>query len=1024
MRELLLLSSILLISTFLGVTISASEADPWSGTPLGSWVEFERNRGVSDSAERVRATVVFWSTSGKVEINARRIENRSWAEPPEQGIDLDKYGFVQEGDSVQGNEEIAGNRIPCTIYTYIRKARKKSPDDQNATGENSSERLVYWVASTIPVPARTISLNRASLNIPIGIVRCEWTSDDTIAGTRISSRITALAQSSRIGSETLECFAEDLQSSERDGDGPWENAGSWNRLLCEQVPGHVVSLSTKVRPFGEPAQTYKVTAFYRSGAIEPEAALRKLAAIPAAERPLIPSPDWSGMRAGSWCYSINLESPAYGQERASLLKRQVIEVRPDGSWIESIQNELDRQSDGYRLVEPPATDELAQPLAHPTWPPQHEKSILVRTGERTIDWEGDKLACEWALYRDPGGNRWGRDIRLYRPLKGPLREQLDKANHLWLTRIIKQRSGGEGEGRQDRVKSFSTPVTIDGKVQYGVLIEQVELGAAKGDNTSLALVSSRAPGGILATYEKRVRYGSSQQWKVLVAFGSLEDPLPAKVDGHAILAVAALGPVPFTNNIFTGQPIGTEVVYKVTARIGTQEGESRLSERVEGGTWLGIPLVRSYRLADGMRMHLETRLPQVSMDAAPQLAAGESREEQLNIGGQLIDCVHSTWSGNIGAEKWTLERWSGDQKLAPYRETAFGSVRMAVPAGTLKESIRIDCGNFVLMVERAIKKLDEPITAAGSVWSCAVEDWSLHTTGGVNITQSGTLWLNGKFPGHRVQIHHKSKNAGAPEERIEQCADSIVAPPLSSPLSSGDWKGVPIGGWVEYTVTNEGDLARPLGRHGSSDQCFRLSLAAILPEGTPVIALSGNHPDLGSLPQTWSGATALEACLAVEDSQAVQVKWADTELTGTHAIWSDAGDTRHLELTVLDGLDSFNAPLQVGQTSVLLPAGCSEAELVVLQNGLILRGKRQLMTDKADLLVAGRTLSCSRDSITVESVNSKTGKSELLMEEQRWLSLEVPGIVVRSERKEHFGESSVQRPQSRITTVTGYSKVP
>lgn len=993
------------------VAACQAEDNAWQRVPLGSWLECEVDDG--EQARRLlRATVLAIDADGRVQVEVRRLPGREWDFGAiAHGPTLARADFTA-GPARSEEADIAGARLACAVTEWTR-AEAPSAGDTPAPARPLRLTLRTWSAAALAVPARTLTLASETLVLPANVARCEWVIEGTVSSQRIESRIVARDRATAVGAETVPCLVEELRTAERDGDGAWEADGAWERLLSERVPGGQVALTTITAPILTAPSSWRATGFHRAPPFDPAAELRALRASPPAQRPVVPDPGWAGQRVGAWVYEIGLATGSYGGDRPRQNLHQVLAVRPDGSWIEWLRDDLDGGRTSLRLHLPPRDPPHGRPLEHPTWPARHEDGLLVRTGEREIDWNGERVACEWALYR-AGDHRRLRDVRLYRPRSGPLRERLERSGHGWLMRTSVPREHGLESAREERVVAWDVAIRIGGVERHGVRVESVQRGESKGSERRWALLSTRVPGGVLAEYEHDDRYGETQEWRLIAAHGALEDAPPAALDGRALGDLAGFAPVPFANNPYAGAAIGTEVVYRVEARVGTESGGSRLCERVEGGTWLGLPVLRSYRLEADAAILLESRMANLAMDPVPQLTAGEARTEELMIGGRGIPCTRRTWSGSIGREKWTLERWIGDAALVPYRESAFGAVRVAVPAGTLKERSRIDCGSFVLSIEREVTALDEAVNAAGSERRCAVEDWRVSATGGLKVSHHGTLWLDGGFPGHRVRSRQTTANPGAPEEVIEQTAEAVTAPTPTE--AAGTWAGVAAGGWVEFAV--EGGAQPGPDPHGRR---YRLRLAGASRGGAAVVAVGTGHPDFGAMPQSWTEAPTPAALLAPGEAATVTRRWDGADRTGTRTAWTDAADNVRLETIVLEGVATVVAPVQLGGIGIALPAGCTEAELVVLQESSLLRVRRTLLPDTATTTVGDRVLTCRRDRLVYERVDPKTGDGTEVFTEQRWLSTEVPGAVVRCERSEP-GDGKRRPP--RVVAVTAFARGP
>lgn len=1024
-------------ATLLGVlcafgvaTATAGESGRWDGCGLGTRLTVsEQVREDSEGWIERRAEIIVSRRDSDGRLWAHRhlrnddgTETQAGSVPPHLGISIDDPESFREIAQREETLDIGSATYPCQVTVYR--------SSNNGLGAPGTSEIELWRSTEVTVPPRALrqGTRGGSIRLDRDVLRARWTRENGDQRQEVESRIVDLAAPLTVDGEELECVREELTST---GD----EAVTRVRWLHDQVPGYRLREMRTEEADGEPRVVYAVESYRVEPAFDPAAARGRIAA---GERPPIPGPIWSGYHVGAWFQGVG-QYERGGTISAERQITRVLALVADGYITEQVDLLGQRANDPpvYAYVDPARQPAHAVLRGPPEDLPERWRGAqLERTESGSCTVLGEEVPCRIGYYRDDAAKAWGgsRHLTYYLPTDPEVVQRMREAGLPWVMMRTRQLRNGEPVGRggirEARLVAWNAAIEVAGERRSGALLEWRERDNESDPWRAAGRILRASAGPVLrhAEYTRGLAYGNNPTvdlgWVLVTDWGEA-DETPAEVDGRSLQALQPIAWVPFTLHPLYGVPVGTSLVY--ASRIDDGE-EFQLIDRVEQVTWNG--LVQSARYRHGMPDDPAHAIQSFEDDGSaaldlPALNLTLKSEDPvtLEIGDRTVPCRKQRWQGTIAAERWQMVRWVADDVRVPYRESTFGSIRLAGPSDMLKENLMINANGMQIAIQRTITDLDASEEALGETVTCVVEESSTRVVGQSSSTTTSTTWLSDEVPGGIVRLEEhqvvppSEANEGV-DQHLKMHLSQVVEPGAPGPALpvSGAWSGFPVGAWVRRQTTRGEDQRRAL-----------IWKSGTLANGQSIIDEESLEPASHRARSQVVMPVALDQPLAAVmevQRQPFQLMWQDDLLDGTYIQCAPATGDRLIEYVHAAGVDGVVAPLAYGKVHHMLPATAAQANLMMQGNEGMVQVNRTCDGTREVIEVAGREIDCLRDEVTISIVDNNQQQQPVARLE-RWLSAEVPGHLVRQvlhqpQRRGRYGSGN--REQTLTMQVVDFGQ--
>jgi hypothetical protein len=768
----------------------APAPDPWSGFPLGAWVELIETREIGDQAPvitRVRHRIVTVGPGDARTVAAQELQPGGAMGPRTLVQHVPGRTPEQLGLRPVGTEpaqvQIGAETIPCSRSTY--------------SGEGVT--LELWRSPGLQVPYRELVVPGPDLGLPPDVLRARWRRDRGGERHIVEHLVEGRAVTRAAAGREWRCSTERRTVS----------VGSRSSLtgtvwLCDQVPGRVIASELTGATSG------------RSIHIARELQGLDLPAPEAFEPGRQVHPRWIGAPAGAWRLDRRLQlSPQ------QYLLRRVTEraagVLGGLQVVERTTSRIDGAIETSRhLLETPLP---LPPGLEPAGPARAEE---LAVGDRT-------LACQVQEHTAPAGATGVTRYAIWTcpDVQLPVREGAagcSLATHTvrvdWTTT---QLDGGRTEvvEHSRRALDLAQETPVGGETVTCLLEEETwsrrRTDASPESGIARYLSAVTVPGQLVATCRIEGTGADVRRAELqLLAWGqdaapTLSEQQPAPPLPAVVAPERRLVPHPWA-----GARPGTWVRSRREVSSGGEapRAEEQL-ELVLAQDHLGAPDLLTLAAADGLRRPAALqRYETATTPGSGNLQLDSVEDRQLEVEGQPVDGRESVFLLPVGPGtriRWQL--WEAPGLALPYREASFLGARYALGPTVVRTRLTLEDPSGQVEVEHRVLELHHGLELAGEQLECIIEERRTHSTyATASFDELATVWVHALVPGGIVRSRAAGTSNGVPYTAVFTVLAHGEGETLPLPAVPGlsPWSGWQPEAWVRTRSPRGGTATRQL----------------------------------------------------------------------------------------------------------------------------------------------------------------------------------------------------------------------
>ncbi len=267
---------------------------------------------------------------------------------------------------------------------------------------------------------------------------------------------------------------------------------------------------------------------------------------------------------------------------------------------------------------------------------------------------------------------------------------------------------------------------------------------------------------------------------------------------------------------------------------------------------------------------------------------------------------------------------------------------------------------------------------------------------------NGTLWLDPKHPAGIIKSTEMRQKPSIEGEHIQE---TLVSHQLIQSDSSALWPPNANNTLLEFRFNTN------YGSHKEYSLSMKTNSV-----GTPVILKEGDSTYNRQIPLSMSLPKRPSQFLRLLETKEGSTKWGEQTVKTVSKKYTSLNNQIQVILTCIDDTNIPAIPMDLGTIHLELPEGCIKTSLQMGSGIGVVQQHRELKPQQQTIEVNGKSYDCWVDTIsdensTLAGINGTTGNTLT-----RWLHPDVPGRIVKTEKKVENQSGFNSRIQKPIIT--------